>query len=40
LVQANSLLELRVHPGRLTEQIADFLDTVWDVAAEDDRKAG
>jgi pimeloyl-ACP methyl ester carboxylesterase len=40
LVQANSLLELRVHPGRLTEQIAEFLDTVWDEVAEDDRQVG
>lgn len=29
LLEANSVLELRVSPDRLTEQIADFLDEVW-----------
>jgi pimeloyl-ACP methyl ester carboxylesterase len=29
LVQAHTLLELRVFPARLTERIATFLDTVW-----------
>jgi pimeloyl-ACP methyl ester carboxylesterase len=31
LVQANSLVELRLTPGRLTAEIAAFLDEVWDV---------
>ena len=30
LLEANSLLELRLQPERLTAQIADFLDEVWD----------
>lgn len=29
LIEANSLLELRVNPERLTEEIASFLDEVW-----------
>jgi len=29
LLQANSLVELRMRPERLTEEIADFLDEVW-----------
>ena len=29
LLEANSLLELRVHPERLTGEIAAFLDEVW-----------
>jgi hypothetical protein len=29
LLEANSLLELRLHPERLTAEIADFLDEVW-----------
>ena len=29
LIEANSLLELRVSPERLTEEIASFLDEVW-----------
>ena len=29
LLEANSLIELRVHPQRLTRQIAAFLDEVW-----------
>jgi pimeloyl-ACP methyl ester carboxylesterase len=29
LLEANSLLELRTHPERLTAEIADFLDEVW-----------
>jgi pimeloyl-ACP methyl ester carboxylesterase len=40
LVQANSVLELRVHPERLTGQIADFLDAAWDDQAGADRQAG
>ena len=30
LLEANSLLELRLQPERLTAEIADFLDEVWD----------
>ncbi|HEV3366825.1 MAG TPA: alpha/beta hydrolase [Acidimicrobiales bacterium] len=40
LVQANSLLELRMHPERLTEQIAQFLDDVWGPQAQRDLKVG
>ncbi len=40
LVQANSVLELRIHPERLTDQIATFLDSVWDEPAGTDRQAG
>src|ERR1700730_18101077 len=29
LIQANSLVELRVRPARLTDEIAAFLDEVW-----------
>ena len=29
LLMADSLVELRVHPERLTEEIAAFLDEVW-----------
>ena len=29
LLEANSLVELRMHPERLTEEIASFLDEVW-----------
>jgi pimeloyl-ACP methyl ester carboxylesterase len=29
LLEANSLVELRMRPERLTEEIADFLDDVW-----------
>lgn len=29
LIEADSLVELRLHPERLTEEIADFLDEVW-----------
>jgi len=29
LLEANSLLELRMHPERLTDEIAAFLDDVW-----------
>lgn len=32
LVQAHSVLELRMTPDRLTDQIAGFLDEVWDDA--------
>ncbi len=37
LVEADSLVELRVHPERLTEEIAGFLDEVW--AARPRRRA-
>jgi pimeloyl-ACP methyl ester carboxylesterase len=30
LLEADSLVELRLHPERLTGEIADFLDEVWD----------
>ena len=39
LIQASSMLELRVHPERLTAEIAQFLDDVWDPPSED-RKVG
>ncbi|MGI9100464.1 MAG: alpha/beta fold hydrolase [Solirubrobacteraceae bacterium] len=29
LIEANSIIELRVSPERLTTEIADFLDTCW-----------
>jgi hypothetical protein len=29
LIEANSLIELRTQPARLTEEIAGFLDEVW-----------
>jgi pimeloyl-ACP methyl ester carboxylesterase len=29
LLEANSLMELRMHPERLTGEIAAFLDSVW-----------
>ena len=29
LVQASSILELRISPERLTGEIGDFLDTCW-----------
>jgi pimeloyl-ACP methyl ester carboxylesterase len=29
LIEADSLVELRLHPERLTEEIAGFLDEVW-----------
>ena len=29
LVDANSIVELRTHPARLTTKIAEFLDTCW-----------
>ncbi|MGD0881564.1 MAG: alpha/beta hydrolase [Acidimicrobiales bacterium] len=37
LIQANSMLELRVHPERLTEEINQLLDKAWDRPA---RSAG
>jgi len=40
LIQASSLLELRVHPARLTEEINGLLDTAWAAPARRARKAG
>jgi pimeloyl-ACP methyl ester carboxylesterase len=34
LVEAGSVVELRLHPGRLTTEIAAFLDAVWDEAED------
>ncbi|HEX3946677.1 MAG TPA: alpha/beta fold hydrolase [Acidimicrobiales bacterium] len=39
LVEANSLFELRVAPGRLTREIAGFLDEVWAAEAAGGRSA-
>jgi pimeloyl-ACP methyl ester carboxylesterase len=33
LLNAQSIIELRVRPARLTEQIAEFIDECWDGAA-------
>src|SRR3954452_13350065 len=30
LIEANSILEWRITPGRLDDELADFLDRVWD----------
>ncbi len=40
LVQASSLLELRVRPERLTAEIARFLDAAWQTSSEDERQVG
>jgi pimeloyl-ACP methyl ester carboxylesterase len=40
LVQASSVLELRVRPERLTQEIALFLDAAWQTSSEDERKVG
>jgi pimeloyl-ACP methyl ester carboxylesterase len=40
LLQANSVLELRVHPERLTEEVAQFLDEVWQPPARTDVEVG
>ena len=40
LVQANSVLELRVRPERLTEEIGTFLSAAWDDPTREDRKVG
>ncbi len=40
LLEAHSLLELRVHPERLTNEIGDFLDAAWSAGAAAHRKAG
>ena len=33
LIQANSVIELRMHPERLTAEIGQFLDDVWELLA-------
>ena len=40
LVEANSILELRMRPERLTDQIAEFLDGIWLPPARTDLEAG
>ncbi len=40
LIQASSMLELRVHPERLTEEINRHLDLAWADPARRSRKAG
>jgi pimeloyl-ACP methyl ester carboxylesterase len=35
LVDANSMVELRVRPARLTAQIAEFVDECWGVAGDE-----
>jgi len=40
LIQAQSLFELRVHPERLTTEIAAFLDDVWSPGIQSERKTG
>ncbi len=40
LVQANSVLELRMRPDRLTDEIAQFLDSAWLPPAQPDLEAG
>ncbi len=40
LVQANSLLELRLHPERLTAEIAKFLEGAWLSPPQSDLKVG
>jgi pimeloyl-ACP methyl ester carboxylesterase len=40
LVQANSMLELRVHPERLTAEINQLLDKAWNAQDVAGRKAG
>jgi len=40
LIKANSVLELRIRPERLTDEIATFLDSVWAEPADTDRQAG
>ena len=41
LIQANSMVELRVHPERLTEEINQLLDIAWaEPKARRTRKAG
>lgn len=40
LIEAASLLELRMRPERLTGEISRFLDDVWQAPARADRKVG
>lgn len=40
LVQASSVLEMRVHPERLTGQIVEFLAAAWDQPTKSERRAG
>jgi pimeloyl-ACP methyl ester carboxylesterase len=40
LVRADSILELRTHPDRLTGEIADFLDACWMAERSSGRAAG
>ncbi|MGH9079541.1 MAG: alpha/beta fold hydrolase, partial [Acidimicrobiales bacterium] len=40
LVQANSVLELRMRPERLTDEISEFLDDVWLPPAQPDLDVG
>jgi hypothetical protein len=40
LLQANSMLELRVHPDRLTAEINRLLDKAWNAQDVAGRKAG
>jgi pimeloyl-ACP methyl ester carboxylesterase len=40
LVQANSVLEMRVHPERLTNEIDRFLNTTWATGSGAGRRAG
>jgi pimeloyl-ACP methyl ester carboxylesterase len=40
LIQANSMLELRTHPDRLTGEIGQFLDDVWQSPPAEGRKVG
>jgi hypothetical protein len=38
LLQASSVLELRVSPGRLTDQIGQFLEAAWQDPPRADRQ--
>ncbi len=40
LVQANSVLEMRVHPERLTDEIDRFLQATWAAGPKTGRIAG
>jgi hypothetical protein len=31
LIEANSILEWRITPGRLDDELAEFLDRVWEM---------
>jgi pimeloyl-ACP methyl ester carboxylesterase len=39
LIDANSIIELRTHPKRLTAKIADFIDDCWGAEAEEQGRA-